>query len=96
MSISSDRLIAAYLEIPNFYRVEDLLQNRSSLALVMGDQETASVIQRYLGDLYISFGNIPKARAAYQESYDFAAMLGDNTSLSLREAYYKLQELERM
>ncbi len=96
MSVASDRIIAAYLEVPNFYRIEDLLQNRSSLALVMGDQETAAIVQRYLGDLYLSFGNMPKARAAYQESYDFAAMLGDNTSLPLREAYYKLQELERL
>ena len=31
MSVASDRLIAAYLEVPNFYRIEDLLQNRSSL-----------------------------------------------------------------
>ncbi len=96
MSVASDRIIAAYLEVPNFYRIEELLQNRSSLALVMGDQETAAIVQRYLGDLYLSFGNLPKARAAYQESYDFAAMLGDNTSLPLREAYYKLQELERL
>ena len=96
MAIASDRLIAAYLEIPNFYRIESLLQNRSSLALVMGDQETAAIVQRYLGDLYLSFGNLPKARLAYQESYDFAAMLGDNSSLPLREAYYKLQALERL
>ncbi len=96
MSVASDRIIAAYLEVPNFYRIEELLQNRSSLALVMGDPETASIVQRYLGDLYLSLGNLPKARAAYQESYDFAAMLRDNTSLPLREAYYKLQELERL
>jgi len=96
MSVASDRIIAAYLEVPNFYRIEELLQNRSSLALVMGDQETASRVQRYLGDLYLSFGNLPKARAAYQESYDFAAMLEDNTSLPLREAYYKLQALEKL
>jgi tetratricopeptide (TPR) repeat protein len=96
MSVASDRLIAAYLEVPNFYRIEELLQNRSSLALVMGDQETAAIVQRYLGDLYLSFGNLPKARAAYQESYDFAAMLEDTSSLPLREAYYKLQALEKM
>ncbi|MFN9859174.1 MAG: hypothetical protein ACK556_13930, partial [Pseudanabaena sp.] len=96
MSVASDRIIAAYLEVPNFYRIEELLQNRSSLALVMGDPETASIVQRYLGDLYLSLGNLPKARAAYQESYDFAAMLRNNTSLHLREAYYKLQELERL
>ncbi|PZO45102.1 MAG: hypothetical protein DCF19_01005 [Pseudanabaena frigida] len=96
MAFASDRLIAAYLEVPNFYRIEELLQNRSSLALVMGERETAAVVQRYLGDLYLSFGNLPKARAAYQESYDFAAMLEDTSSLPLWEAYYKLQELERM
>ncbi|WP_156341302.1 hypothetical protein [Pseudanabaena sp. 'Roaring Creek'] len=96
MSVASDRLIAAYLEVPNFYRIEELLQNRSSLALVMGDRETAAIIQRYLGDLYLSFGNLPKARLAYQESYDFAAMLEDKSSLPLREAYYKLQALEKM
>ena len=96
MAVASDRIIAAYLEVPNFYRIEDLLQNRSSLALVMGDQETAAIVQRYLGDLYLSFGNLPKARAAYQESYDFAAMLGDNSSLPLRESYYKLRALEQM
>ncbi len=96
MSVASDRLIAAYLEVPNFYRIEELLQNRSSLALVMGDRETAAIVQRYLGDLYLSFGNLPKARAAYQESYDFAAMLEDTSSLPLREAYYKLQALEKM
>jgi len=96
MSVASDRLIAAYLEVPNFRRIEDLLQNRSSLALVMGEQETAAIVQRYLGDLYLSLGNLPKARAAYQESYDFAAMLGDTSSLPLREAYFKLQALEKM
>ncbi|MCY7334451.1 MAG: hypothetical protein LH649_17740, partial [Pseudanabaena sp. CAN_BIN31] len=96
MSVASDRLIAAYLEVPNFYRIEDLLQNRSSLALVMGDRETAAIVQRYLGDLYLSFGNLPKARAAYQESYDFAAMLEEGSSLPFREAYYKLQALEKM
>jgi tetratricopeptide (TPR) repeat protein len=96
MSVASDRLIAAYLEVPNFYRIEELLQNRSSLALVMGDRETAAIVQRYLGDLYLSFGNLPKARAAYQESYDFAAMLEEGSSLPLREAYYKLQALEKM
>jgi|GEM_PF-665228 len=96
MSLASDRLIAAYLEVPNFYRIEELLQNRSSLALVQGDQETAAIVQRYLGDLYLSFGNLPKARAAYQESYDFAAILEDKSSLPLREAYYKLQALERL
>ncbi len=96
MSVASDRLIAAYLEVPNFYRIEDLLQNRSSLALVMGDRETAAIVQRYLGDLYLSFGNLPKARFAYQESYDFAAMLEDSSSLPLREAYYKLQALEKL
>jgi len=96
MSVASDRLIAVYLEVPNFYRIEDLLQNRSSLALVMGDRETAAIVQRYLGDLYLSFGNLPKARAAYQESYDFAAMLEDTSSLPLREAYYKLQALEKL
>lgn len=96
MSVASDRLIAAYLEVPNFYRIEDLLQNRSSLALVMGDWETAAIVQRYLGDLYLSFGNLPKAREAYQESYDFAAMLGNDNNLPLREAYYKLQALEQM
>lgn len=96
MSIASDRLIAAYLEVPNFYRIEELLQNRSSLALVQGDQETAAIVQRYLGDLYLSFGNLPKARAAYQESYDFAAILEDTSSLPLREAYYKLQALEKL
>ncbi len=96
MSVASDRLIAAYLEVPNFYRIEELLQNRSSLALVMGDRETAAIVQRYLGDLYLSFGNLPKARAAYQESYDFAAMLEEGSSLPLREAYYKLQELEKI
>jgi len=96
MSIASDRLIAAYLEVPNFYRIEDLLQNRSSLALVLGDRETAAIVQRYLGDLYLSFGNLPKARAAYQESYDFAAMLEDTSSLPLREAYFKLQALEKL
>jgi tetratricopeptide (TPR) repeat protein len=96
MSVASDRLIAAYLEVPNFYRIEGLLQNRSSLALVMGDRETATIVQRYLGDLYLSFGNLPKARFAYQASYDFAAMLEDTSSLPLREAYYKLQALERM
>lgn len=96
MAVASDRLIAAYLEVPNFYRIESLLQNRSSLALVMGDRETAAIAQRYLGDLYLSFGNLPKSRAAYQESYDFAAMLEDSSSLPLREAYYKLQALERL
>jgi tetratricopeptide (TPR) repeat protein len=96
MAVASDRLIAAYLEVPNFYRIEELLQNRSSLALVMGDRETAAIVQRYLGDLYLSFGNLPKSRAAYQESYDFAAMLEDTSSLPLREAYYKLQALERL
>jgi tetratricopeptide (TPR) repeat protein len=96
MSIASDRLIAAYLEVPNFHRIEKLLQNRSSLALVMGEGETAAIVQRYLGDLYLSFGNLPKARLAYQDSYDFAAMLGDTSSLPLREAYFKLQALERM
>jgi tetratricopeptide (TPR) repeat protein len=96
MAVASDRLIATYLEVPNFYRIEDLLQNRSSLALVMGDRETAAIVQRYLGDLYLSFGNLPKARAAYQESYDFAAMLEDTSNLPLREAYYKLQALEKM
>ncbi len=96
MAVASDRLIAAYLEVPNFYRIEELLQNRSSLALVMGDRETAAIAQRYLGDLYLSFGNLPKSRAAYQESYDFAAMLEDSSSLPLREAYYKLQALERL
>ncbi|WP_146048749.1 hypothetical protein [Pseudanabaena sp. BC1403] len=96
MAVASDRLIAAYLEVPNFYRIEELLQNRSSLALVMGDRETAAIVQRYLGDLYLSFGNLPKSRAAYQESYDFAAMLEDTSSLQLREAYYKLQTLERL
>ena len=96
MSVASDRLIASYLEVPNFYRIEDLLQNRSSLALVMGDRETAAIVQRYLGDLYLSFGNLPKARFAYQESYDFAAMLGESSSLPLREAYYKLQALEKL
>ncbi|MBD2186845.1 tetratricopeptide repeat protein [Pseudanabaena mucicola] len=96
MAIASDRLIAAYLEVPNFYRIEELLQNRSSLALVMDDRETAAIVQRYLGDLYLSFGNLPKARAAYQLSYDFAAMLEDTSSLPLREAYFKLQALEKM
>ncbi len=96
MSVASDRLITAYLEVPNFHRIEDLLQNRSSLALVMGDRETAAIVQRYLGDLYLSFGNLPKARFAYQESYDFAAMLEDSSSLPLREAYYKLQALEKL
>ena len=96
MALASDRLIAAYLEVPNFYRIEELLQNRSSLALVMGDRETAAIVQRYLGDLYLSFGNLPKARAAYQESYDFAAMLEERSSLPLREAYYKLQALEKL
>ena len=96
MSVASDRLIAAYLEVPNFYRIEELFQNRSSLALVMGDRETAAIVQRYLGDLYLSFGNLPKARLAYQESYDFAAMLGDTYSLPLREAYSKLQDLEKL
>ena len=96
MSVASDRLIAAYLEVPNFYRIEGLLQNRSSLALVMDERETAAIVQRYLGDLYLSFGNLPKARAAYQQSYDFAAMLEDTWSLPLREAYYKLQALEQM
>ncbi|MBD2175453.1 hypothetical protein H6F42_00805 [Pseudanabaena sp. FACHB-1998] len=97
MSVASDRLIAAYLEVPNFYRIEDLLQNRSSLALVMGDQETAAIVQRYLGDLYLSFGNLPKARVAYQESYDFAANLEEGaSSLALREAYYKLRALDQM
>jgi tetratricopeptide (TPR) repeat protein len=96
MAVASDRLIAAYLEVPNFYRIEELLQNRSSLALVMDDRETAAIAQRYLGDLYLSFGNLPKSRAAYQESYDFAAMLEDTSSLQLREAYYKLQTLERL
>jgi tetratricopeptide (TPR) repeat protein len=96
MAVASDRLIAAYLEVPNFYRIEELLQNRSSLALVMGDRETAAIVQRYLGDLYLSFGNLPKSRAAYQDSYDFAAMLEDTSSLQLREAYYKLQTLERL
>jgi hypothetical protein len=96
MAVASDRLIAAYLEVPNFHRIEDLLQNRSSLALVMGDRETAAIAQRYLGDLYLSFGNLPKARAAYQESYDFAAMLEEGSSLPLREAYYKLQALEKL
>ena len=96
MAVASDRLIHAYLEVPNFYRIEELLQNRSSLALVMGDRETAANVQRYLGDLYLSFGNLPKARAAYQESYDFAAMLEDSSSLPLREAYFKLQALEKL
>lgn len=96
MSIASDRLIAAYLEVPNFYRIEELLQNRSSLALVLGERETAAIVQRYLGDLYLSFGNLPKARAAYQESYDFAAMLEGTSSLPLREAYFKLQALEKL
>ena len=96
MAVASDRLIAAYLEVPNFHRIEDLLQNRSSLALIMGDRETASIVQRYLGDLYLSFGNLPKARFAYQVSYDFAAMLEDTSSLPLREAYYKLQALEKL
>ncbi len=96
MSVASDRLIAAYLEVPNFYRIEELLQNRSSLALITGDRETAAIVQRYLGDLYLSFGNLPKARLAYQESYDFAAMLEDTSSVPLREAYFKLQALEQM
>ena len=96
MSSASDRLIAAYLEIPNFKRIEELLQNRSSLALVMGDRETAANVQRYLGDLYLSWGNIAKARLAYQESYDFAAMLEDTSGLQLREAYFKLQALDRL
>jgi tetratricopeptide (TPR) repeat protein len=96
MSSASDRLIAAYLEIPNFKRIEELLQNRSSLALVMGDRETAANVQRYLGDLYLSWGNIAKARLAYQESYDFAAMLEDTASLPLREAYFKLQALDKL
>ena len=96
MSSVSDRLIAAYLEIPNFKRIEQLLQNRSSLALVMGDRETAANVQRYLGDLYLSWGNVAKARLAYQESYDFAAMLEDTASLPLREAYFKLQALDKL
>ena len=96
MSSASDRLIAAYLEIPNFKRIEELLQNRSSLALVMGDRETAANVQRYLGDLYLSWGNVAKARLAYQESYDFAAMLEDTASLPLREAYFKLQALDKL
>ncbi|PZU96521.1 MAG: hypothetical protein DCE90_09405 [Pseudanabaena sp.] len=96
MSIATDRLIAAYLEVPNFYRIEELLQNRSSLALVQNDRETAAIVQRYLGDLYLSFGNLPKARAAYQESYEFAAILEDTSSLPLREAYFKLQALEKL
>jgi tetratricopeptide (TPR) repeat protein len=97
MSVASDRLVAAYLEVPNFGRIEELLQNRSSLALVIGDRETAAIVQRYLGDLYLSFGNLPKARAAYQESYDFAAKLEEGaSSLALREAYYKLRALDQM
>jgi len=96
MSSASDRLIAAYLEIPNFKRIEELLQNRSTLALVMGDRETAANVQRYLGDLYLSWGNVAKARLAYQESYDFAAMLEDTASLPLREAYFKLQALDKL
>ncbi|MDX2254464.1 MAG: hypothetical protein NW214_03010 [Pseudanabaenaceae cyanobacterium bins.39] len=96
MAVASDRLIAAYLEVPNFYRIEELLQNRSSLALVMNDPETAATVQRYLGDLYLSFGNIPKSRAAYQTSYDFAASMAENSYLPMREAYLKLQELEKL
>ena len=62
----------------------------------MGDRETAANVQRYLGDLYLSWGNIAKARLAYQESYDFAAMLEDTASLPLREAYFKLQALDKL
>jgi tetratricopeptide (TPR) repeat protein len=93
MAVASDRLIATYLEVPNFYRIEELLQNRSSLALIMNDPETAATVQRYLGDLYLSFGNIPKSREAYQTSYDFAASMPENSYLPMREAYVKLREL---
>ena len=62
----------------------------------MGDRKTASVVLRYLGDLDLFLGNLPKARADCHESHDFAAMLVGGSSLTLREAYYKLQALEKL
>ncbi|CAN1211717.1 hypothetical protein TUMEXPCC7403_16050 [Tumidithrix helvetica PCC 7403] len=93
MAIATDRLIAPYLEIPNFYRIEDLLQNRTGIALVLNDLPTAILTQRQLGDLYLSFGYIPKAREAYQQSIDFAVKLRDDSAV--RESYYRLQALDR-
>jgi tetratricopeptide (TPR) repeat protein len=93
MAIATDRLIAPYLEIPNFYRIEDLLQNRTGIAVALDDLPSAILAQRQLGDLYVTFGNIPKARLAYQESIDYAVKLRDDSAI--RESFYRLSALEK-
>jgi tetratricopeptide (TPR) repeat protein len=94
MAIATDRLIAPYLEIPNFFRIEDLLQNRTGIAIALEDLSTAILTQRQLGDLYLSFGYIPKARLAYQQSIDFAVKLRDDSAM--RESFYRLDALDKL
>jgi tetratricopeptide (TPR) repeat protein len=95
MSLASDRLIAAYLQQPrpNEFRVEDLLQNRTSLALIQGDLPTAIASQQFLGDLYQELGFIAKARLAYQQAYDLA--LSQRDLLAQRQLYFRLRQVER-
>ena len=88
---ATDRLIAAWLEVPNYNAVEALLQERTGLALGQQDIGTASLAQQYLGDLYASRGNPEKARYAYEQAYDLAAQIKDSDAM--REIYHKLQRL---
>ncbi len=88
---ATDRLIAAWLEVPDYNAVESLLQQRTGLALGQQDLGTASLAQQYLGDLYASRGNPEKARYAYEQAYDLAVQVKDTNAM--REIYYKLQSL---
>ncbi|NJK34008.1 MAG: hypothetical protein HC919_03135 [Oscillatoriales cyanobacterium SM2_2_1] len=95
MALASDRLIGAYLQQPrpNEFRVEDLLQNRTSIALVQKDIPTAIASQQFLGDLYQELGSIAKARLAYQQAYDLA--ISQRDLLIQRQLYFRLRQLER-
>jgi len=88
---ATDRLIAAWLEVPNYKAIEVLLQQRTGLALGQQDLGTASLAQQYLGDLYASRGNPEKARYAYEQAYDLALQTKDTDAM--REIYHKLQSL---
>lgn len=94
LALATDRLVAPYLELPNYYRVEELLKQKIELATQANDLASALVAQQQLGDLYVSLNRLDKAQLAYEQSLEIAAKLRDR--LAIQESYLRLQTLKRL
>ncbi len=94
LALATDRLVAPYLELPNYYRVEDLLKQKVQLAIQANDLASAVVAQQQLGDLYVSLNRREQAQLAYEQSLEIAAKLKDR--LAIQESYLRLQTLKRL